>query len=53
MNNVPGIFPQVPGMPDLEEMNRKNMEVFENAMKMFRPFNMTSSTYKEDEVNKG
>lgn len=27
-----------PGTPSLEEMNRKNMEMFERTMKMFTPF---------------
>ena len=43
MNNMQGMFPQVPGVPagmDFEEISRKNMEMFENAMKMFTPFNM-------------
>ncbi len=36
---APGIFPMA-GATDLEELSRKNMEMFENAMKMFTPFNM-------------
>jgi polyhydroxyalkanoate synthesis regulator protein len=40
MNNMNGIFPTVPGVGNFEEMTRKNMEMFENAMKMFKPFNM-------------
>ncbi|MEM7650910.1 MAG: polyhydroxyalkanoate synthesis repressor PhaR [Pseudomonadota bacterium] len=39
MNNMQGMFPGVPGSSDLEEMSRKNMEMFENTMKMFMPFN--------------
>jgi polyhydroxyalkanoate synthesis repressor PhaR len=35
-----GIFPQVPGVANFEDITRKNMEMFENAMKMFKPFNM-------------
>ena len=48
MNNMKGMFPKVPGVPNvatpqsLEELNRKNMEMFErtmnNTMKMFAPF---------------
>lgn len=39
-----GMFTQVPGVPnvmDLEEISRKNFEMFESAMKMWAPFNMT------------
>lgn len=50
MNNVQGMFTQVPGMADMEELNRKNMEMFENAMKMFRPFSMP---YNDEDVKKG
>jgi len=39
MGSVQGIF-QVPNTTDLEEIQRKNMELFENAMKMWSPFNM-------------
>ena len=35
-----GMFPQVPGVANFEDITRKNMEMFENAMKMFKPFNM-------------
>ncbi len=37
MKNMQGIFP---GAPDLEELNRKNMEIFERTMKMFTQFPM-------------
>lgn len=48
--NMQGIFPQVPGVADFEEMSRKNMELFENAMKMFTPFNMNfCAPQKHDE----
>lgn len=53
MNNIQGIFPKVPGVPNvpgsqaIEEINRKNMEMFErtmnNTMKMFTPFGTGSS----------
>lgn len=39
MGGVQGMFP-MPGSSDLEEIQRKNMEMFENAMKMWAPFNM-------------
>ena len=38
MTNMKGMFPGTPG--SIEEMNRKNMEMFERAMKMFTPFGM-------------
>jgi polyhydroxyalkanoate synthesis repressor PhaR len=38
-----GIFPQVPGVSNFEDISRKNMEMFQNAMKMFTPFNMNFS----------
>ena len=46
MNSMQSMFPKVPGMPNvgtipgseaIEEMNRKNMEMFERTMKMFNP----------------
>jgi len=36
MKNV-GVFP---GAPQLEEMSRQNMQMFQRTMKMFSPFNM-------------
>ncbi len=48
INSMQGMFPQVPsvgsmpGVPNFEEISRKNMEMFENAMKMFAPFNVGS-----------
>ncbi len=51
MNNMKGMFPQVPGVPDVmdfEEISRKNMEMFENAMKMFAPFNMNYAAGQKD-----
>ena len=54
MNRMQNMFPNVPGVPNmaapdsLEEMNRKNMEMFERTMKMFNPaFN--GSNAKENE----
>lgn len=37
MRNMEGMFPQ---SNNLEELTRKNMEMFEQAMKMMPPFNM-------------
>lgn len=37
MGNMDGVFPQSSA---LEDMTRKNLEMFENAMKMMPPFNM-------------
>ncbi len=63
MNNMQGIFPKVPGVPNvpgsqaIEEMNRKNMEMFERTMKMFTPFGATGaantdgSNEKEAKIN--
>lgn len=36
MHNVPGMFPSSP--ESLEEMSKRNMEMFERTMKMFTPF---------------
>lgn len=35
--SLEGIFP----VPNLEEINKQNMAMFENAMRMFRPFGST------------
>lgn len=43
MRNMEGIFPNA---TNLEEMTRKNMEMFERAMKMMPPF----MSYKADEA---
>jgi len=50
MNNMQGMFPPVPGAENLEEMSRKNMEMFESTMKMFMPFNMDYNA--DDEQDK-
>ena len=51
MSSMQGMFP---GAPALEEMNRKNMEMFERTMKMFTPFNMgyaaNEDPSKEDKI---
>lgn len=43
IGNVQGMFPGTPS--SIEELNRKNMEMFERTMKMFSPFGMN---YGED-----
>lgn len=49
MNSMQGMFPKMPGTTNLEEMSRKNMEMFEQTMKMFMPFsaNYTGDKQKE------
>ena len=47
MNQIPGMFPGTPEA--IEEMNRKNMEMFEQTMKMFSPFGVYDS---DDEQKK-
>ena len=49
MGNMDGVFPQSSA---LEDMTRKNLEMFENAMKMMPPFNMGYMNSKSDEKNK-
>ncbi|MCC6598949.1 MAG: polyhydroxyalkanoate synthesis repressor PhaR [Alphaproteobacteria bacterium] len=49
MNTMQGIFPQVSSVSNFEEISRKNMEMFENAMKMFAPFNMNFAAQQEQE----
>jgi len=51
MNAIPGVFP-VGDTNSLEEMNRKNMEMFEQTMKMFMPFNNKFGTDSEQEEQK-
>lgn len=43
MNSMNGMFPPMPGAANFEEMSRKNMEMFEQTMKMFMPFTDTDS----------
>lgn len=50
MNTMQGMFPPMPGSANFEEMSRKNMEMFENTMKMFMPFNTDFTD--EDEKQK-
>ena len=57
MSNMQNMFPKVPGVPNMtsmpgseaiEEMNRKNIEMFERTMKMFNP-SYAANTGKENE----
>jgi len=57
VNSMQNMFPKVPGVPNMgaipgteaiEEMNRKNMEMFERTMKMFNP-GYTANAGKENE----
>ena len=41
--SIEGIFP----VPNLEEINKQNMAMFENAMRMFRPFGMPGAKDKD------
>jgi len=44
--SIEGMFP----VPNLEEINKQNMAMFENAMRMFRPFgNMPAGPAGKDE----
>lgn len=40
--SIEGMFP----VPNLEEINKQNMAMFENAMRMFRPFGMNKKDEK-------
>ena len=46
MSNMQGMFPGTPS--SIEELNRKNIEMFERTMKMFTPFAMNYGTGEED-----
>lgn len=41
--SIEGMFP----VPNLEEINKQNMAMFENAMRMFRPFGMPGQDGKD------
>lgn len=41
--SIEGMFP----VPNLEEINKQNMAMFENAMRMFRPFGMQDKDGKD------
>jgi polyhydroxyalkanoate synthesis repressor PhaR len=57
MTNIKGmgIFPSTPGAipANLEELNRKNMEMFERTMKMFTPFGMSGPMGNNPAANEG
>ena len=40
------------GIPDFEDIQKKNMEIFETTMKMFNPFLFTSDSSKEEQISK-
>jgi len=44
MRSMSGMDNMFPGSSALEELNRQNMAMFEQAMKMFSPFGMAGST---------
>lgn len=50
--NMGGMFPPMPGAQNFEEMSRKNMEMFEQTMKMFMPFNTDTSTDEKQKEQK-
>ena len=47
-----GMQNMFPGSSSLEEMNKKNMAMFERTMKMFAPFNMQHNSDEEDSKKK-
>ena len=52
MNPMQGMFPPMPGSSNFEEMSRKNMEMFEQTMKMFMPFNTESDVEDKQKEQK-
>ena len=50
MNTMKGMFPATPS--SLEELNRKNMEMFERTLKMFTPFGMNYGAGTDAEKDK-
>lgn len=50
--NMGGMFPPMPGATNFEEMSRKNIEMFENTMKMFMPFNTDFDTEEKQKEQK-
>ncbi len=52
MRNIGGMDNVFKQAPNLEEITRKNMEMFERAMKMMPPFNMGYTDKDEDKSNK-
>jgi len=49
---IQGMFPPIPGATGFEEMSRKNMEMFEQTMKMFMPFNGDQNPENKKEEQK-
>ncbi len=49
MRNIDNVF--TPSM-DIENLTRKNMEMFENAMKMMQPFGMCHDNSKDEKPSK-
>jgi polyhydroxyalkanoate synthesis repressor PhaR len=47
--SIEGMFP----IPNLEEINKQNMAMFENAMRMFRPFNVSGGTASAEKEQAG
>ena len=54
MNQMPGMnnMFKIPDAKELEEMQRKNMELLENTMKMWAPFTNMYSPNQEDQKEK-
>ena len=53
MNTMQGMFPNIPTpATNIEEMSRKNMEMFEQTMKMFMPFGADFSNTNAKDDNK-
>ena len=50
--NMGGMFPPMPGATNFEEMSRKNIEMFENTMKMFMPFNTDFTSEEKQKEQK-
>jgi len=46
--SIEGMFP----VPNLEEINKQNMAMFENAMRMFRPFGAAQGAANKDKAEK-
>ncbi len=46
--SIEGMFP----VPNLEEINKQNMAMFENAMRMFRPFGTPGQPGGKDKADK-
>lgn len=53
MGHMPGMFPSVSSSaPSFEDIARKNMEMFERAMKMFSPFTAGETSQAAGEDNR-